>query len=269
VTPTRRKACGTTAGARPRISDAGSGDVSRAAGWCARRSAVRMSLLLAALSVLFGVSACAAADAAPMPSRPRPTRTVAARVTATPTPTPTPTPQGICPVPPLVMGQHLSSSGSYTETEKATAGPMVCRVEPGSCAYHYLIGNLDPSIVFKREESPPYTTEDILMHPDMLLPLLRLSELVQAEWSGAVRLRVTDAYDSLLEHDLAQTDPAQKSSLHFEGRSIDLTTWPIDLTLYGRLCALAHCAGFHWVLDEGDHCHASLRAESLCTRCGN
>ncbi len=146
---------------------------------------------------------------------------------------------------------------------------MICRIEPDSCAHHYLIGDLDPTIEFKREEAGPYATEDILMHPDMLLPLLRLSQLVQAEWGGEVRLRVTDAYDSQLEHDLTQSDLTQRSSLHFEGRSIDLTTWPIDLTRYGRLCVLAHCAGFHWVQDEGDHCHASLRAESLCTRCPN
>jgi hypothetical protein len=99
------------------------------------------------------------------------------------------------------------------------------------------------------------------------MPLNRLNRLVQAEWGGAVRLRVTDAYDSLLEHDLAQTDESRRYSLHFEGRSIDLTTWPVEPAYYGRLCALAHCAGFDWVNDEGDHCHASLNAESLCLRC--
>jgi hypothetical protein len=184
-----------------------------------------------------------------------------------PTASPTATPETACPLPDLVPWQHLSASGSYTETESAAAGPMVCRIEPGSCAHRYLIGNLDPTIVFKREEEPPYDEEDILMHPAMLLPLTRLDELVRAEWGGAVRLRVTDAYDSLLEHDLAQLDASRKYSLHFEGRSVDLTTWPIEPARYGRLCVLAHCAGFAWVYHEGDHCHASIRAESLCLRC--
>jgi hypothetical protein len=107
------------------------------------------------------------------------------------------------------------------------------------------------------------------MHPAMLLPLFRLQKLVDVEWGGEVRLRVTDAYDSLLEHDLAQPNPDRKYSLHFEGRSIDLTTWPIDQARYGRLCALAYCAGFDWVENEVDHCHASINAESLCVQCQN
>jgi hypothetical protein len=101
----------------------------------------------------------------------------------------------------------------------------------------------------------------------MLQPLTRLNDLVQAEWGGRLQLRITEAYDSQLEHDLTQTDPSRRISLHFEGRSVDLTTWPKESGSYGQLCALALCAGFDWVQDEGDHCHASIRAESLCLRC--
>jgi len=144
---------------------------------------------------------------------------------------------------------------------------MICRIERDSCAFRLMVGNLDADIVFKGEEEPPYAGEDIRMHPEMLLPLYRLRQLVEAEWGGTVRLRVTDTYDSLLEHDLAQPDLSRRYSLHFEGRSVDLTTWPIELGRYGRLCALAHCAGFDWVQHEGDHCHASIQAESLCFRC--
>jgi hypothetical protein len=114
----------------------------------------------------------------------------------------------------------------------------------------------------------PFDTEDILMHPAMLKPLSRLSQLVLAEWGGEVQLRVTGAYDSLLEHDLNQTDPNRKYSLHFEGRAIDLTTWPVGRSRYGRLCALAHCAGFDWVQNEGSHCRASINAKSVCAHCG-
>ena len=105
------------------------------------------------------------------------------------------------------------------------------------------------------------------MHPAMLKPLSRLSQMVLAEWNGQYQLRVTDAYDSLLEHDLNQSDPNRKYSLHFEGRAIDLTLWPIDRSRYGRLCALAHCAGFDWVHNEISHCHASINAPSLCLQC--
>ena len=192
------------------------------------------------------------------------------RASRTPTATPKATSEpGTCSLPDLVPGQHISASGSYTQTERQAAGPMVCRIQRDSCAYRFLVGNLDPTIVFKREEEPPYDGEDMLMHPDMIMPLYRLNKLVQAEWRGTIRLRVTEAYDSMLEHDLNQTDESRKCALHFEGRSIDLTTWPIEPGRYGRLCALAHCAGFDWVHDEGDHCHASIQAESLCLRCNN
>jgi hypothetical protein len=95
----------------------------------------------------------------------------------------------------------------------------------------------------------------------------RLAGLVAAEWGGERQIMVTDAYDSLLEHDLAQNDAARKHSLHFEGRSIDLILLPLGLERLGRLCALAHQAGFAWVHNEGDHCHASVRADSLCSVC--
>ena len=229
---------------------------------------VLVLLLVSSLS-LIGCSSVAAEEPptiTPQPTptyTPRPTPTLIVLATAT-----VPAEEAACiAVPDLVYGQHLSASGSYTETETEAAGRMICRISPGSCAYNYLVGNLDPQIVFKREEEPPYDREDILMHPDMLMPLYRLNELVLSEWDGELQLRITDAYDSLLEHDLAQTDESRKYSLHFEGRSVDLTTWPIRRETYGRLCALAHCAGFDWVHNEGDHCHASIRAESLCLRC--
>ena len=223
--------------------------------------------------VLLLASACDAAQAGTLPTptapatvRTRPTSTPAALRTASAQP-PLGTPRPACSLPDLVPDQHISAGGSYTQTETQAAGPMVCRIGRDSCAFHYLIGNLDPTIIFKEEEEAPYAAEDILMHPAMYMPLNRLNRLVQAEWGGAVRLRVTDTYDSLLEHDLAQTDESHRYSLHFEGRSVDLTTWPIEPAYYGRLCALAHCAGFDWVHHEGDHCHASINVESLCNRC--
>ena len=177
------------------------------------------------------------------------------------------TPAPSCFPPTVAAGLRISASGSFTQTETEAAGPMLCRIERNSCAFRRLVGNLDPSVLFHLHKPPPYDTEDMLMHPAMLLPLTRLRELVAAEWGGEVSLMVTAAYDSLLEHDLAQADSSRKYSLHFEGRSLDLVTYPVEPGRYARLCALAHCAGFDFVENERDHCHVSIKAPSLCSAC--
>ena len=122
---------------------------------------------------------------------------------------------------------------------------------------------MDPS----REEPPPYNDEDSLMHPAMLSPLTRLREAVAREWDGQYELLITDAYDSFGDHDVNQPVMAKKYALHFEGRSLDFVTWPVDPARYPRLCALALTAGFDWVHNETDHCHASIKAKSLCDVC--
>ena len=191
--------------------------------------------------------------------------------TLTPSPAPgaaaTATPLPKCGITELLSGQTISASCSYTQTETEAAGPMLCRIQRDSCAFRDLIIDRDPDIVFSQHKPPPLTDEDATMHPAMLLPLTRLSSLVTAEWGSDVKLLDTAAYDSILEHDLSQTDPARKYSLHFEGRSIDLVVYPSDPTKLSRLCALALTAGFDWVHNEIDHCHASINAPSLCTFC--
>ncbi|MCB0181916.1 MAG: hypothetical protein KDI62_27045 [Anaerolineae bacterium] len=222
------------------------------------------------LGILMALSACTSAGSSNKVNITRldPLATPAPTFSTVDFPTdPAPTVASSCPLTALSYNQHLSATGSYTETETQAAGAIACRIERYSCPYYHLVGNLDPHLVFKQEEEAPLDQEDIFMHPAMVAPLVRLSQLVEQEWGGAVRLRITDAYDSLLEHDLSQPDLARRQSLHFEGRSVDLTTWPIDLSKYGRLCALAHCAGFDWVHNEGDHCHASIQADSLCWSC--
>ena len=230
----------------------------------------KLNLLIILLGgVLLFAPACFIADVE-FPPDPTliPTRTPLPWPTRLPTLTPLPTTAqlGDCPIPELQYDQHISASGSYTQTQTQAAGPIICQMSR-RCAKGYLAGNLNPAIVFKREEKPEYADEDIFVHPAMLKPLDNLVKLVEQEWGGQVQLRITDAYDSLLEHDLDQDDPDRKASLHFEGRAVDLTTWPIDLNLYPRLCVLAHCAGFDWVHNEGDHCHAAINAESLCYQC--
>ncbi len=172
-----------------------------------------------------------------------------------------------CQLTTLASGEHISSSGSYSMTEDEAAGPMMCQIERNSCAFGLLVTNRDPNITFSTHKAAPYTDEDRQMHSAMLMPLSRLNQLVQQEWHGAVNLYVTAAYDSQGEHDLNQPDLKRKYALHFEGRSLDLITTPSDQTHTDRLCALASCAGFDWVHNEGDHCHVSMNAPSLCTYC--
>jgi hypothetical protein len=181
--------------------------------------------------------------------------------TATAAATPFGFPQEIGP------GEHMSASGSLTETETQAAGPMICQIQRDSCAFQQLVIDQDPNILFSEAEPPPYGMEDRMMHPAMQLPLARLAALVRAEWAGSVQLMVTASYDSQFRHDLAEPNPAQRYSLHYEGRSIDLITLPPDHSRNGRLCALALRAGFDWVHNELDHCHASIRTNSLCTIC--
>jgi hypothetical protein len=196
---------------------------------------------------------------------PAPTMTPAA--TVTPIPSPSPTPEGACAIATLPQGMVISARGSYTETETEAAGPMMSQIPRDSCEFNLLVRNLDPEIYFQNEEPAGFNDEDALMHPAMLKPLTELKRRVQQRWRGVVRLVVTEAYDSLMEHDLAQPDPAQKVALHFEGRSMDLVPMPATPENMAELCAMAHCAGFDWVHNEGTHCHASVKAESLCGVC--
>jgi hypothetical protein len=183
----------------------------------------------------------------------------------TPTPSTPPTPF-VWPEA-LMLGEHLSSSASYTQTETQAAGPMQCRIERDSCAFRQLISNLDPAVLFSEGEEAPFGREDRMMHPGMVLPLSNLASLVAAEWGAGTQVMVTEAYDSLLDHHNFQPNDSLRYSLHFEGRSLDLITWPPDEARNGRLCALGLEAGFDWVHNEGDHCHMSLMASSLCSIC--
>jgi hedgehog protein len=167
----------------------------------------------------------------------------------------------------LANGLHISSSGSYSMTEDEAVGPMMCRIERDSCAYGLLVANRDSNIGFSTHKPAPLTDEDRQMHPALVMPLARLSQMVLQEWKGAENLYVTASYDSTGEHDPNQPDPKRKYSLHYEGRALDLILSPWDPAKLDRLCALSYCAGFNWVHNEGDHCHVSINAQSLCSFC--
>jgi hypothetical protein len=228
-----------------------------------RRSAV-IGLAAAVLAACAGPGALPP----PLPTAVRPTETSESQVSVlglTPTPTNVPGPL-VLPAE-VPQGAHLSASGSFTETETEAAGPMVCQIQRNSCAFSHLVGDQDPNLLYSEGEPPPYGSEDRLMHPAMLRPLAKLAELVKQEWGEDSRLMITEAYDSLLEHDLTQPNLKLRYSLHFEGRSVDLVTIPPNIDRDPRLCALAIQAGFDWVHNEGDHCHSSIRAPSLCSVC--
>jgi len=164
----------------------------------------------------------------------------------------------------LDTGQHISARGSYSDTETLAAGPMLCHIERGSPAFAHLVRYPAGTVIFSNSGPAPYKEEDEMMHPAVVTPLARLEALVRQEWGYGAQFMVNAGYDSLMAHDLGQSNPALKYSLHFEGRSLDVIPWPPNLGRLARLCALAHAAGFDWVHNEGDHCHLSVKAESLC-----
>jgi hypothetical protein len=106
--------------------------------------------------------------------------------------------------------------------------------------------------------------EDYLMDPGAAAAVARLGPMVEQEWldpissEAAYRVRVTEAYDSLIEH--------SPRSSHYHGRAIDLTLSPVPApnegdrrAFYGRLSSMSVCAGFDYVLFENQyHVHASV-----------
>lgn len=231
------------------------------------RQAIGFAAVWLALGVLSACTPATRLEVAVKISPPAVAALATATVPPRPAGTATATPAPKCGLTELLSGQTISSSCSFTQTETEAAGPMICRIQRNSCAFKNLITDRDPDIVFSQHKPQPLTDEDATMHPAMLLPLTRLSGLVRAEWGSDVKLMVTAAYDSTLEHDPLQTDPTRKYSLHFEGRSIDLVTYPSDPAKLPKLCALALTAGFDWVHNEDDHCHASVNTSSLCSLC--
>ncbi len=128
-------------------------------------------------------------------------------------------------------------------------------------------------IVFKNEEldfsgengRPVCHDEDYLVDPALAEPTLWLGRAVQAAWvdpiggGPAFQLRVTDSYDSLIEH--------SRRSNHYRGRAIDLTLSPVPAgsaearrDYYGQLARLSACAGYDFVhFENRHHIHASSR----------
>ncbi|TVR03580.1 MAG: hypothetical protein EA398_04530 [Deltaproteobacteria bacterium] len=115
-----------------------------------------------------------------------------------------------------------------------------------------------------RRDERNHQDEDFLMDPNLSAAVAVLGALVRQQWrdplSGvpAFDLRLTEAYDSFIEH--------SERSTHYQGRAGDLTLDPVPGStlverrrFYGQLSALAVCAGFDWVLfEDAFHAHASV-----------
>lgn len=140
----------------------------------------------------------------------------------------------------------------------------------------------DSAVEFKNEEvrdtgatradDRDHQDEDFMMDPGAAAAVDRLGDMVALEWidplSGepSYRVRVTEAYDSLIEH--------SQRSTHYHGRAIDLTLSPVPAPgdaerrlYYGRLSSMSVCAGFDYVLFENMyHVHASVLPTRILVR---
>jgi hypothetical protein len=131
----------------------------------------------------------------------------------------------------------------------------ICLIQQNVCPFSYLVGNLDPGIVF------PALTENAsapsrLMHPAMLKPLANLRASLFNRWPGRYALVVLKAY----------APGARGLSAQGQTAEITLSPKPSDADL-AQFCGMAFRAGFDWVGNEGIHCRVAVRAVPLCAVC--
>lgn len=171
-------------------------------------------------------------------------------------------------------GKEIDTVGLSTEENRLS------REDAFRYLTDYRLGNGLAQCIFKNEETQglwhrnkkpghAYIDEDYLMDPNAAAALQLLEVLVAHEWidpytgEPAVQIRVTEAYDSLIEH--------SPTSSHYHGRALDLTFSPVPppgagprSAFYGRLARLAVCAGFDYVLFEDNfHVHASVQSTKV------
>lgn len=137
-------------------------------------------------------------------------------------------------------GQSWPSGG-----ERANSGEAVMSIDDSYLAE--VVNMCGGVLILKFEEGDCSDSKMTFKAKDLIY---KLSELVEAEWQGAVSLRITEAWDNNNEH--------ANYSLHYEGRAVDLTTSDLDQSKYPRLASLAARAGFNWVFLEGNHVHVSV-----------
>lgn len=91
--------------------------------------------------------------------------------------------------------------------------------------------------------------------------LNKLGTLVKQKWPR-IKLRVIAAWDQQTAH------RSDGTSLHFEGRAVDIMTSDRDRSKLGLLARLAVEAGFDWVKYVHKHrVHASVRVGKFVFCC--
>lgn len=174
-------------------------------------------------------------------------------------------------------GKEAMTVGLTPETER------VSREDAFRYMTDFRLSPVFPSVSFKNEEvilgawhrnavaGRSYVDEDYLMDPNGAAALTLLQDFVAREWidpytgEPASRVRLTEAYDSMIEH--------SQPSTHYQGRGLDLTLDPVPppgtvprRAYYGRLARLSVCAGFDYVLFEDNfHVHASIHPTKVAS----
>ena len=140
------------------------------------------------------------------------------------------------------------------EFSQGASGRPTEPIRYGSPAFKQLKINYNPGIVF--EHTPERSGDTRRMTKKCREALNRLEKLVKEKWP-TIKLRVISAWDEETSH------RHSTSSLHYEGRAVDITTSDTDSSKLGLLARLAVEAGFDWVkYVQKFRVHASVRVDS-------